>query len=152
MNTGPIAARYASALLKYVTYTGHAGEVYAQVKALLADPSADAGPLHEDLQKFMTLLMGNGRVEYVKRILLHFVTLYDRAHDIHPVQLVTAVDSPELQERLRIFAKEKLGGNVELKCSVDESLIGGFILEFDDYRMDASVSRQLETIKRICNN
>ena len=32
--------------------------------------------------------------------------------------------------------------------SVDPSLIGGFVLDLEDYRLDASVSRQIEDIRR----
>jgi F-type H+-transporting ATPase subunit delta len=42
----------------------------------------------------------------------------------------------------------RLGGEVVLNAEVDPALIGGFILIIDDKLLDASVSRQLEEIRR----
>jgi F-type H+-transporting ATPase subunit delta len=36
--------------------------------------------------------------------------------------------------------------NVEFHSEIDSELIGGFILEYDTYRMDASVKSQLRNI------
>ena len=125
-----------------MTETGHGEEVYAQVKALLEDPDAAPQPLCEDLQRFSALLIRNGRMPEVKRIFRSFIRLYDERHDIHLAHLKTAVDSPALQARLEAFVRDKIGGRV------DPALIGGFVLEVDDYRLDASVSHQLEDIRR----
>ena len=148
MDTGPIARRYALALLKYVTETGRGEEVYAQVKALLEDPDAAPQPLCEDLQHFSALLIKNGRMPEVKRIFHCFIRLYEERHDIHLVRLKTAVDSPALQAKIEAFVRDKVGGQVEFLTEVDPALIGGFVLEVDDRRLDASVSRQLEDIRR----
>jgi F-type H+-transporting ATPase subunit delta len=37
--------------------------------------------------------------------------------------------------------------NLELQASVDPNLIGGFVLEFDNKRYDASVANKLEELK-----
>ena len=148
MDTGVISRRYALALLKYVTETGHGEEVYAQVKALLSDPDAAPKPLCEDLERFVSLLIKNGRLPLVKLIFHSFIRQYDERNGIHVARLKTAVDSPALQEKLRAFVTEKIGGRVEFQTEVDPSLIGGFVLEVDDYRLDASVSRQLDDIRR----
>ena len=43
--------------------------------------------------------------------------------------------------------KKRTGKTLLLTTDVDESLIGGFVLEVEDRLLDASVSRQLEIIK-----
>jgi F-type H+-transporting ATPase subunit delta len=40
----------------------------------------------------------------------------------------------------------KTNGTVEFNTEVDPSIIGGFILEYDTYRLDASVKHKLQTI------
>ncbi len=148
MNYGVIAGRYATALLKYVTDTGHGEAVYAQVKALLSDPDAAPKPLHPDLEAFFGLVDRNGRMPLASRILHRFVRLYDERNHIHVAHLKTAVDSPALQEKLRAFVSQTVGGTVEFQSEVDPSLIGGFVLEVDDCRLDASVSHQLAETRR----
>ena len=44
--------------------------------------------------------------------------------------------------------ESRTGKKLLLKTEVDESLIGGFLLEVEDQLLDASVSHQLELIKR----
>jgi len=148
MNTGVISRRYATALLKYVTESGHGEQVYAQVKALLSDPDSAPQPLSEDLQKFTALLVRNGRIELVKLIFSSFLRQNEAQAGIHVARLRTAVDSPALQEKLRAFVREKIGGTVEFTTEVDPGLIGGFVLEVDGCRMDASVARQLGDIRK----
>ena len=148
MNAGVIARRYATTLLKYVAETGRGAEVYAQVRLLLKDPDAAPKPLSEDLEKFVALLVRNGRMPMVRRIFLSFLQQYEAREGIHIARLKTAVDSPELQEKLQRVLAEKIGGTVEFTTEVDPSLIGGFVLEVDDRRLDASVSRQLADIRR----
>ncbi|MBQ3722139.1 MAG: F0F1 ATP synthase subunit delta [Bacteroidales bacterium] len=148
MNIGVISRRYATALLKYVTESGHGEQVYAQVKALLADPDTAPKPLCEDLQKFTALLVKNDRMPMVKLVFSSFLQQYEAQAGIHVARLKTAVDSPALQEKLQAFVREKIGGTVEFKTEVDPDLIGGFVLDVDGCRMDASVARQLDDIRK----
>lgn len=147
MDAGVIAKRYATTLLKYVAESGHGEQVYAQAKALLADPDTAPKPLCEDLLRFSALLVKNGRMPEVKRILRCFLQLYEKQNGIHVARLKTAVDSPALQARIQDLLRDRIGGQVVFETEVDPSLIGGFVLEVDDRRMDASVSRQLEDIR-----
>ena len=147
MDAGVIARRYATTLLKYVTETGHGEQVYAQVKALLDDPDRAPKPLCGDLVRFSALLVKNGRMPEVKRILHCFLKLYEERNGIHLARLKTAVDSPALQARIQEILRDRIGGRVVFETEVDPSLIGGFVLEVDDRLMDASVSRQLEDIR-----
>lgn len=148
MNTGTISRRYATALLRLVDETGNGEVVAAQVKELLADPDSLSGAqLCPELEKFVALLMRNGRLCDVKLIFSSFVKQYNESRGIHVAHLVTASDNPELVSVLTEFVRRKAGGQVEMHSETDPSLIGGFVLELDDCRLDASVSGQLEKIR-----
>ena len=47
-----------------------------------------------------------------------------------------------------IFLEKQFGGDVLIESDVNPELLGGFTLEVDDYLLDASVRRQIETIRR----
>lgn len=47
---------------------------------------------------------------------------------------------------MKQMVEAKTHGTVEFNTQVDPSIIGGFILEYDTYRMDASVKTKLNTI------
>ena len=44
------------------------------------------------------------------------------------------------------MVEAKTQGTVEFTTEVDPTIIGGFILEYDTYRMDASVKSKLNNI------
>ena len=51
-----------------------------------------------------------------------------------------------LLREIKEAVKESKEKNVELQKEVDPSILGGFILEYDTYRMDASVKQRLNHI------
>ncbi len=199
MNTGIIATRYATALLKLVDETGSGETVAAQVqtveKALdevpdfrraVDDPavapakkialfeaalssgaeSVEGISLAPDLRKFLELLIRNGRIGDVRLIFTTFVTEYYRARHIKRAKLVVADPAllnpeptlsnrelaeplrPTLDVRLRDLIEKQTGCKLILKTEVNPSLIGGFVFEVEDTVLDASVSRQLDIIRR----
>ena len=44
------------------------------------------------------------------------------------------------------MVESKTNGAVEFETEVNPDIIGGFILEYDTYRMDASIKNKLKTI------
>ena len=148
MNPGVISSRYAKALLKYVQETGNGDAVYAQVRQILDNPESSHGELEPELQKFVALLVENGRLEYVKLIFRTFMRMYDESRNRRIAHLTTAVPSPGLEERLKELLEKKLDGSLVFDTSVDPSIIGGFKLQIDDNLLDASVSRQIEELRR----
>lgn len=176
MNTGIIASRYALALLKLVEETGGGERVVRQVELLqgvlgkvpdLRRTLDDSGAvtaeqklslfeaaLHEEmapeLKKLLELLISNGRVAYSRLVFNSFVSEYYKSRGIIRGRLVLpSVDAGEgLEDRLRTLIESRTGKKLLLRTEVDESLIGGFVLEVEDRMLDASVSHQLETIRR----
>lgn len=57
----------------------------------------------------------------------------------------TAV-SPSTEQRLRQLVESKTNGNVEFETEIKPEILGGFIIEYDTYRMDVSVKSQLNSI------
>jgi len=48
---------------------------------------------------------------------------------------------------VKAMVEKKTHGSVEFNTEVNPDLIGGFILEYDTYRMDASIQRKLRDIR-----
>ena len=155
MNTGIIASRYATALLRYTEETGGGERVCAQVRQLLRHPGERPGKLEPELERLTRLLVKNGRLEDVRFIFRSFIAMYYRSRGSRVARLTTAVPSPELEQKLRTVLEKQFGGDVLIASDVNPDLLGGFTLEVDDYLLDASVRRQIETIRRqfvISNN
>jgi len=148
MNTGIISSRYALALLRLVDETGNGEAVYGQVVQILKNPDSMPRELEPELSDLVSVLVKNKRLEYVKLVLHRFTELYNASRGRRLVTLRTAVPAPELQRRVKDLLQERFGGEIVLDAEVDPDLIGGFKLTIDDKLLDASVSHQLEEIRR----
>lgn len=99
---------------------------------------------------FLELLIKKGREFFLPEMAEAYISQYKELKHIREIHLTTAV---EINDELFQVIKEKVAasvpnGYVDLKLKVDESLIGGFILESGDKLFDASVSRDLKDIKK----
>ena len=76
-----------------------------------------------------------------------YVTLYRKQKNITRGRLITATAvSSSTEEKMRQMVERKTQGTVEFQTEVNPDIIGGFILEYGTYRMDASVQTQLRNI------
>jgi len=99
---------------------------------------------------FNKLLVSKTREEYLVEIVHAFIEQYNHMKGIHTVKLTTATAvSEELKQSIigKIKAETSLQ-NIELETIVKESLIGGFVLEFNNNLVDASIERDLRDIKK----
>jgi F-type H+-transporting ATPase subunit delta len=173
MNSGLIAQRYAKALMKYVKETHNEVLVYSQVLSLIKslyvipqfrdavqrNPALSCedrlGLMRtalgedpcEDLVRFVHLVDSHSRMAFISRIFIAFIDKYHESRNIKVGTLVSAVPQDELCARLEAMISEQTGGIVDLTAKVDDSLIGGFVLQVGDLRMDASVSGQFKRIR-----
>lgn len=173
MNAGPIAHRYAKALLRYTQETGRGQKVCSQARTLvrqsvLVPGFADAVqrnpdlPLEQkleliaaalgeepaqDLGRFFQLVSRQGRLDFFFRMLTAFIGQYNASMNIKVGTLTTASLQEGLRQRLEKDLSRKTGSEVILHETTDESLIGGFVLELDGMRADGSVADQFRRIR-----
>lgn len=148
MNQGTVSARYAKAFLDLVEESGRGEQVFAQVRALLADASALPQPLEDDIRRLVLLLRRNKRLDSLKFILHDFIRLYCEKERILIVELTSSVPSPGLAGRVEQMLAEKTGCTVLLESKVDPELLGGFVIELENEMLDASVRTQIDRIRR----
>ena len=76
-----------------------------------------------------------------------YITLYRKQKNVIRGKLTTAARvSVETEQKMRQMVESKTNGTVEFETEGDPDIIGGFILEYDTFRMDASVKSKLNTI------
>lgn len=148
MNTGVISGRYARALLLLTQETGHGEQVCNQIRSLLAGPDRMPERLEPEIESIISLLARNGREEYLKFVFSSFVGMYYRSINVLSARLVTAVPAPGLGERLSELVCARTGFKIRLETAVDPDIIGGFVFDVDDYRLDASVRSSIEAVRR----
>ena len=172
MDIGVISVRYARALLKSATDAKIEQQVYAemqqiaksyievpQLRSTIDNPMLSkekkqallltaAGREPSDLMKaFISLVLKEDRESVMQFIANSYVTLYRQQKNVIRGRLITAAAvSPETEQKMRQMVESKTNGTVEFESQVNPDIIGGFILEYDTYRMDASVKTKLNSI------
>ena len=104
--------------------------------------------MSQSLSKFLGLVLRQVREQYLRYILQDFKDRWLSSQGICQAKLVVSMPSPELETKICEMIKNLTGLQLELTVSVDSSIIGGFVFEVADKRIDASVSRQLEDLRR----
>jgi len=172
MDIGVISVRYARALLKSATEAKIETSVYEEMQTL-AKTYAEVPQLRQtidnpmlskdkkqellltavgenpsDLTKaFIGLVLKEDRENVMQFIANSYVTLYRQQKNVIRGRLITAAAvSPATEQKMRQMVENKTNGTVEFETEVNPDIIGGFILEYDTYRMDASVKAKLNNI------
>ena len=99
--------------------------------------------------------MRKGRESLLPEIATEFLNQYKASKGISSVTLTTA--TPISAEALEAIKAKLLGSDatdlaVEIETKVDESIIGGFIVEIGDKLINASVSHKLAELSKAMTN
>lgn len=99
---------------------------------------------------YLQLLVNKGREVYIPEISAEFEDQHKILQKITSVSVTTAT---EMSAAVLAELKKKLlesgvtTENLEIETKIDPDLIGGFLLEFDNKRYDASIAHNLEELK-----
>tara|TARA_B110000305_G_scaffold53399_1_gene58683 strand:+ start:337 stop:870 length:534 start_codon:yes stop_codon:yes gene_type:complete len=98
---------------------------------------------------FIKLITNNRRESMLPAIAASFDMLVKDHRGIVPVTIITAskMDS-ETRDALLTKIKSSVKGELELTERIDESLIGGFLVEMGDIQIDATVLNQFNNLKQ----
>ena len=172
MDIGVISVRYARALLKSATDAKIEADVYKEMQTLAKTytevpqlrQTIDNPMLSKDTKQqllltavgekpceltkaFISLVLKEDRENVMQFIANSYVTLYrQQKNDIRGRLITAAAVSPATEQKMRQMVESKTNGTVEFETEVNPDIIGGFILEYDTYRMDASVKSKLNSI------
>jgi len=168
------AIRYAKAVLD-LAQTQNTAQAVNEDMMLVAKSVADNKDLNEMLQSAMIkssdkkeallkvfpntntmfsglldLLVTNKRVNILGDIATKYVELFEKSQNTEVAYVTTAIDlTDDLKKKVLAKVKELSSAkNIEIKNTVDKSIIGGFILRVGDIQYNASISNQLNTLKR----
>ena len=174
MDNGKISVRYARALFQLAQEQGCEDAVYdgltrfahnyllaiAQFNEVLEDPMvareekvrlvemAVGEPLHDTLKQFIAFVAEQKREDKMFFIAMKYMEMYREKHGILSTHVTTATELSEATyERIKAFIKQTFDADAEIDVKIDPSLIGGFILDIEHTRMDASVAGQLNALK-----
>ncbi len=102
-----------------------------------------------DLQvgNMFRIMAENRRLHVLSEVAELFSDLKSEKENMLDVRLVSATPVGEaLQRKFTMALEKKLGRSVRLHCEVDESLIGGAVIQADDMVIDGSLRGELEKL------
>lgn len=181
MNEGLIPRRYAKALYKVAIARKCDDRLYALMLNLSGAASANhdlrniiANPFVADSDKvtalttaagatksdstfadFLKLLIENSRLDLCVDIANAYVDYYRKERNIHSVELISAAPlDPDVINRIKDVVEKHLhNATIEFTSKINPDLIGGFIVNVDNERLDASLRNRLKNIRlNLLNN
>ena len=175
MDNGLIPRRYAKALYKFASEKGESHKIYELAKKVIAAFQADprlqkvlgnpfvsdedkenllnsaAGDLTDDIfRQFIKLILSQKRVEYAYTMMLAYCDIFRNENKIHQVKITTAskLDAERMKKLEWLVTDAFKDSILEFSEEVEPALIGGFVIDVDSVRMDASLSNELEQLRQ----
>lgn len=173
MSSYRIATRYSKSLIDLAQEKGVVDQVFADIKSIdkIFEESRDLklmfkspiipgdkklnvvkslfeGKIHPMLYQFLTLMIKKGREAYFHEMVTSFIIQFNELKNITPVKLTSAIklDAGMVQNIVASLKKKEKLGEIQLQEVIDESLIGGFVLQYGGKMIDASVSKSIHTL------
>jgi F-type H+-transporting ATPase subunit delta len=98
---------------------------------------------------FLSLITRKKREVLIPDIALAFIDLYKDHKGILPTHLKTAGPITDaLRSEVTEIMKKFTGKEIELIPEVDEELIGGFVLQWNDKQYDSSILSQIKEMRK----
>lgn len=174
MDNGLIPRRYAKALYKFALEHGSTEKVYEEMKEVVASfesnpelqktlsnpfvskedkadllKTAAGEKVEDDYLGFVKLVIDMKREDMMREMAYAYRDLYREANKISQVKITTAIELPdsEVKKLQQMVAKSFPERKLEFTSGINPDLIGGFMVDVDDFRMDASISNEIEQLR-----
>ncbi|MCF0200416.1 MAG: F0F1 ATP synthase subunit delta [Bacteroidales bacterium] len=174
MNDGKISVRYARALYEAALEQHCEKEVYealrnlsdnvadnlSQFDAVLKNPiignddkiallrTAVGTQVPQCLDNFINLVVGQGRESKMYLIALKYQEQYRTEKNILLTHVTTASElSEDALQRIKDYVARTFHAEVEAKVTINPALVGGYTLDIENKRLDASIAGRLNKLK-----
>ena len=174
MDNGLIPRRYAKALYKFALEKGETKKLYelskrvidafkenSDLQKVLSNPFVSdedkenllmsaSGADDKVFKQFVLLIISQKRVEYARDMMLAYRDIYRKENHISQAKITTAVklDETRMKKLKKLVTDAFKDSELEFTEAVDPALIGGFVIDVDSVRMDASLSNELEQLRQ----
>lgn len=175
MKDNLIIRRYAKAFFNYTLINNKVDdaltdlETVAQVlnenkelRTLLAEPFVSIahkiniinklfdGKISSVTIEFLNLMIRKKRDAYIQFIYQPFKDLY---HENKGISIVTVTSAVKLDdttlEKIVVLMKDVVKGKIQIENVVNKGIIGGFIINHQDYQYDASIKTSMNRLHKI---
>jgi F-type H+-transporting ATPase subunit delta len=118
----------------------------AQKTAVLKEVFASTNAITTGL---VDVLADNKRIALLGAVATEFTSLYDDSQGFQKAQVTTAVPlTDEMNAKVLAKVKELTGKEALIENTIDETILGGFILRVGDLQYNASIANNFNKLKR----
>jgi len=175
MSNTKISKRYAKALFEFsqeekivediysdMAYIDQLCEVSVDFVALLKSPVIKVakkieiiaavlkGKTSEVTMQFLRIISKSRREFIIPSLAKQFILMYKDSKGLKEVELYSATKLPAAVIKEIIATMEKqVHKTIEIKESISEDIIGGFIIKMDDQQFDASIKTKLAKLHNV---
>ena len=95
------------------------------------------------------ILITNKRLSLLLYVAKQYIKLYEKIQGVEVAKVTTAIAlTDDLKAKVLAKVKSLTNKEVTVENVIDETIIGGFILQVGDKQFDASISGKLSNLKR----
>ncbi len=178
MSVARIASRYAKSLIDLSVEQNQLEEVYGDItyfmevaknrdfSLMLKSPIIKSdlkknafnalfeNKLSKLTNSFFDIILRKNREKYMVDIGRTFLEQYKAYKQVSSVRLTTAKPLSEASvQKIKetLLSSSKTNKNIELETFINEDILGGFVIEWDDKLYDASVAHKVELLRKEFN-
>jgi len=172
MNAGIISNRYAKAIFQFASERKEESRLCEELRILseqfltapnlkkvLVDPTvsqavkidvltnAAGKQISDTYLQVINMIVKNRRTNYMQSIALMYDKVYRKAKGKVVLKLTTTATANDDVKKQLVSLVSKNEEQVDFVTKTDDGILGGFILELDDLRLDASIRNQLNQLR-----
>ena len=110
------------------------------------------GQIPERVVSLLQVMCAHGHIREVPDAIRAYEELHNAAVKLSTARVASAVPLTDKEKAdLQASREKKLGRSIRLECSVDETLLGGLVIQVDGRVIDGSLKHRLHEIKEVMN-
>lgn len=174
MKNPKLSSRYAKALFDFAGEKNQIEEVYGDLRlfastlkenrdlqVLLRNPVVEPnqkhrifesvfnGTLHDTTYQFLDVLLKKRREPALDTICEEYFKMYYRLHNVKKVTITTAQPLGDaLRAKIVTTLSDQTHATIDLRQIVDPEIIGGFVIQMDDYYLDSSILSKINKLRQ----
>jgi len=99
--------------------------------------------------RYLNIIIRKKRESYINQIAEEYIFAYKKFKNIFTIYFSSATEiSDDIRKKVIALLEEQTKASIELIEDVKKELVGGFVLNYNDYRYDASIAYQLKKLKK----
>lgn len=109
-----------------------------------------AAETEKAISNFLNLLKKKGDLHRIQKVVKEFEELYNKKNGICKLKITSAY--PLEEKTVEKIAQKLDVKDYELETRIEKDLIGGFVAQYDDNRMDFSIKNNLNKLTSILSS